>query len=150
VEGRPYTVVPVHLRRPFFSIAPIPHISTLARHHDHTAVRRNPRTMAWLWVRRWVLVVVNSRAMGFNHHRGQVLPDEDAFRILSRAIVLGCTFWDTACIYGYGANEELLGRYFKAHPGAREKVFLASKCGLEASPLTCRSCRTPLIPIGRL
>lgn len=29
----------------------------------------------------------------------------------------------------YGGNEALLGRYFKARPGARDKVFLATKFG---------------------
>lgn len=69
--------------------------------------------------------------MGFSHHRGAFASDEEAFKVLERALELGCTFWDTAVVYGYGANEELIGRFFKAHPGSREKVFLASKCGLE-------------------
>ena len=45
---------------------------------------------------------------------------------LHRAIELGCTFFDTAEIYGPFANEELLGRAFK---GRRDEVVLATKFG---------------------
>jgi aryl-alcohol dehydrogenase-like predicted oxidoreductase len=96
--------------------------------------------MARVWVGRQSMFDADDRAMGFNHHRGQVLSDAGAFDVLLRAIELGCTFWDTASIYGYGANEELIGRFFKAHPGSREKVFLASKCGLEVSKHVVSEC----------
>jgi len=51
--------------------------------------------------------------------------------VLKTALDLGCTFWDTAVAYGEGSNERMLGEFFKANPGSREKVLLASKCGLE-------------------
>jgi aryl-alcohol dehydrogenase-like predicted oxidoreductase len=96
--------------------------------------------MAGFWVGPQSMIGADDRAMGFNHHRGQVLSDAEAFEVLLRAIELECTFWDTASIYGYGANEELIGRFFKAHPGSRERVFLASKCGLEVSKHVVSKC----------
>lgn len=46
---------------------------------------------------------------------------------IHRALDLGCTFLDTADIYGEGANEELVGR---ALAGRRHQVVLATKFGL--------------------
>ncbi|KZV84917.1 Aldo/keto reductase [Exidia glandulosa HHB12029] len=66
--------------------------------------------------------------MGMSAFYGPAMPDETAFPLLDRAIELGCTHWDTSNIYG--ANEDTLHRYFKARPGAREKVFLATKFGI--------------------
>lgn len=62
--------------------------------------------------------------------------DAESLQTLKKALDLGCTFWDTAAIYGKGHNEELAGRFFKENPGAREKVFLASKCGFDVSRST--------------
>jgi aryl-alcohol dehydrogenase-like predicted oxidoreductase len=39
----------------------------------------------------------------------------------------GVTLFDTAVLYGFGANEELLGRVLAPH---RSRIVLASKCGL--------------------
>ncbi|KAJ2231791.1 hypothetical protein IWW45_005373, partial [Coemansia sp. RSA 485] len=47
--------------------------------------------------------------------------------ILNRAIDIGCTFWDTADSYGFGANEKLLGSVLKQRS---ENVFVATKFGL--------------------
>ena len=52
------------------------------------------------------------------------------------ALAAGLTFFDTADIYGpdnaepFGASELLLGRVFKAAPGLRERIVLASKGGI--------------------
>jgi aryl-alcohol dehydrogenase-like predicted oxidoreductase len=59
--------------------------------------------------------------------------DEESLRVLARAYELGCTFWDTAAVYGMGHNEELIGRFLKQTPGARDKLFIASKCGWDVS-----------------
>ena len=48
-------------------------------------------------------------------------------RVLDKALDLGCTFWDTADMYGPFTNEELLGRALK---GRRDKVVLATKFGI--------------------
>jgi aryl-alcohol dehydrogenase-like predicted oxidoreductase len=56
--------------------------------------------------------------------------DEESMKTLQKAIDLGCTFWDSAVLYGSGHNEELIGEFFK-ETGTRDQVFFASKCGLE-------------------
>ena len=48
-------------------------------------------------------------------------------RLLNEALDLGCTFLDTATMYGDGANESLIGR---AIGRRRSEYVLASKCGL--------------------
>ncbi|KAJ1641637.1 hypothetical protein LPJ64_006410 [Coemansia asiatica] len=47
--------------------------------------------------------------------------------ILNRAVDIGCTFWDTADVYGLGANEKLLGSVLKQRG---ENVFVGTKFGL--------------------
>lgn len=48
----------------------------------------------------------------------------ECLRVLDRALDLGSDHWDTADMYGAGANELLLAKALK---GKRDKVFLASK-----------------------
>jgi len=64
----------------------------------------------------------------------------DAERLLRHALDVGVTFFDTAALYGFGANEELLGRTLMDR---RDEFTLASKCvlgeidgkrGLDGSP----------------
>jgi len=63
--------------------------------------------------------------MGMSHAYGQ--PDDtESLATLALALDLGINFWDTADIYGAGANEELLA---KALVGNRDKVVLATKFG---------------------
>ncbi|KAG7562875.1 hypothetical protein FFLO_01704 [Filobasidium floriforme] len=69
-------------------------------------------------------------AMGMSQSYGAA-DDEESLKTLAKAVELGCTFWDSAAIYGSGHNERLIGRFFKENEGAREKVFIASKCGIE-------------------
>jgi aryl-alcohol dehydrogenase-like predicted oxidoreductase len=52
--------------------------------------------------------------------------ETESIATLHRAIELGCTFLDTAEVYGPYANEELLGRALK---GRRNEVTLATKFG---------------------
>ncbi len=52
--------------------------------------------------------------------------EQESIATLHRAIELGCTFFDTAEVYGPFANEELLGRAFKDR---RSKVLIATKFG---------------------
>ncbi|KAI5475505.1 pyridoxal 4-dehydrogenase [Pseudohyphozyma bogoriensis] len=47
---------------------------------------------------------------------------------LRRAIDIGCTVWNTADMYGFGANEELLGSVLREGDN-RSKVFLITKFG---------------------
>lgn len=52
--------------------------------------------------------------------------ETESIATIHRAIELGCTFLDTAEVYGPYANEELLGRALK---GRRDQVILATKFG---------------------
>ena len=54
-------------------------------------------------------------------------PHEDKVKLLNRALDLGYDHFDTANIYGGGANEELLR---EAVMHRRSEFFLASKCGI--------------------
>ena len=53
--------------------------------------------------------------------------EDDALRLLGRALDLGYDHLDTANIYGLGHNENLLGKALK---GRREEFFLATKMGI--------------------
>lgn len=59
-------------------------------------------------------------AMGLSAFYGSIANDEDRFKVFDRAIELGCTYFDSADIYG--DNEDLLGKYFKKYPEKRQKV----------------------------
>ncbi len=63
--------------------------------------------------------------MGMSHAYGKT-DDTESIATLHHAIELGCTFFDTAEIYGPFTNEELLGRALK---GRRHQVTLATKFG---------------------
>src|SRR6476660_1575747 len=54
--------------------------------------------------------------------------ERESIATIHRAIELGCTFFDTAEVYGPFANEELLGRALK---GRRDGVIIATKFGFE-------------------
>jgi aryl-alcohol dehydrogenase-like predicted oxidoreductase len=66
--------------------------------------------------------------MGMSHAYGTAEERDEAESIatLHRAIELGCTFLDTAEVYGPFANEELLGRALR---GRRDEVVIATKFG---------------------
>ncbi|KAG0183712.1 hypothetical protein DFQ28_001167 [Apophysomyces sp. BC1034] len=63
--------------------------------------------------------------MGMSEFYGK-FDDEESVKVLERAIELGCSFWDTADMYGCGHNERLIGRVLKQN---REKVFICTKFG---------------------
>lgn len=65
--------------------------------------------------------------MNLSHAYGAPPPEAAAQALLRRALELGVTLFDTAALYGFGANEELLGRTLAPH---RREFVLASKCGL--------------------
>lgn len=48
-------------------------------------------------------------------------------RVLLAALDAGITHFDTAALYGFGVNEQLVGRVLKAH---RSRIVLASKGGM--------------------
>ena len=65
--------------------------------------------------------------MNLSHAYGTPPPAEQAERLLLRAIDLGVTLFDTAALYGFGANETLVGRVLKPH---RARITLCSKGGM--------------------
>ncbi len=54
-------------------------------------------------------------------------PRDQAEAVLLGALDAGCTFFDTAAVYGLGHNERLVGEVLRPH---RDRIVLASKCGL--------------------
>lgn len=65
--------------------------------------------------------------MGLSHGYGPPVSPEQADAVLNEALDRGVNFFDTAALYGNGANEVLLGKVLAPH---RQSVVLASKCGL--------------------
>ena len=63
--------------------------------------------------------------MGMSQSYGPA-DEQESVATVHRAIELGCTFLDTAEVYGPFLNEELLGRALK---GRRDQVVIASKFG---------------------
>jgi aryl-alcohol dehydrogenase-like predicted oxidoreductase len=65
--------------------------------------------------------------MNLSHAYGSPPPPEQAERVMLAALDGGMTMFDTAALYGFGANETLVGRVLKPH---RSRIVLASKGGL--------------------
>jgi aryl-alcohol dehydrogenase-like predicted oxidoreductase len=68
--------------------------------------------------------------MGMSEFYG-VRDDAESIATIHRALDLGVTLLDTADMYGPYVNEELVGR---AIEGKRDRVFLATKCGILRDP----------------
>ncbi|MGL6113015.1 MAG: aldo/keto reductase [Rubrivivax sp.] len=75
----------------------------------------------------FAVCAVSLGCMNLSHAYGAPPSPEDSERLLLRALDLGVTMFDTAALYGFGANESLVGRVLKAH---RSKFTLASKGGM--------------------
>jgi aryl-alcohol dehydrogenase-like predicted oxidoreductase len=65
--------------------------------------------------------------MTLSHAYGVPPPPEQAAALLRAAVEAGVTHFDTAALYGFGRNEELVGPVLKPY---RQQIHLASKCGL--------------------
>jgi aryl-alcohol dehydrogenase-like predicted oxidoreductase len=65
--------------------------------------------------------------MNLSHAYGTPPSREQAERVLLGALDAGYDFFDTATLYGFGANEMLLGDVLAPH---RSRFTLASKCGM--------------------
>jgi aryl-alcohol dehydrogenase-like predicted oxidoreductase len=65
--------------------------------------------------------------MNLSHAYATPPPRDVAERVLRTALECGVTMFDTAALYGFGANEELLGAVLEPH---RADIVLASKCGM--------------------
>ncbi len=65
--------------------------------------------------------------MNISHAYGTPPSAEQGERLLLAAIDAGYTLFDTAALYGFGANESLVGRVLKPH---RKNIMLTSKGGM--------------------
>ena len=65
--------------------------------------------------------------MNLSHAYGAPVTAEQGEAVLLQALDRGVTLFDTAALYGFGANEELVGKVLSRH---RRKFTLASKCGI--------------------
>lgn len=65
--------------------------------------------------------------MNLSHAYAEPPPRGQAERLMHRAFEIGIRHFDTAALYGFGRNEELVGAAMKSRRGS---IFLASKCGM--------------------
>jgi len=65
--------------------------------------------------------------MSLSHAYGTPPPPEEGAVVLRKALDLGITHFDTAALYGFGANETLIGQTFRDR---RREIVLASKGGM--------------------
>ncbi len=65
--------------------------------------------------------------MNLSHAYGVPPAPEQAEALLLAELDAGITLFDTAALYGFGANEALVGRVLAPH---RNRITLASKCGM--------------------
>jgi len=66
--------------------------------------------------------------MNLSHAYGTPPSRDVAAQVLDGALNGGITLFDTAALYGFGSNEELLGGLLAQH---RERIVLTSKCGMQ-------------------
>ena len=87
--------------------------------------------------------------MGMSRAYSPAADRKEMTELLSQAIDIGYTFFDTAEVYGTPENphdnEELLGEALKPY---RDQIVLASKCGIRFDE-TYPEVNKPLIPDGR-
>lgn len=75
----------------------------------------------------WQVGAVAFGGMNLSHGYGAAVSVEQASDLVNAALEGGMTLFDTAALYGFGANERLLGPLLKTH---RDRIVLASKCGM--------------------
>ncbi|WP_395688359.1 aldo/keto reductase [Caenimonas koreensis] len=77
------------------------------------------------------VTAVGLGCMNLSHAYGKPPPPEQGERVLLAALDAGITLFDTAALYGFGANETLVGKVMKPH---RRQFTLASKGGMAGVP----------------
>jgi aryl-alcohol dehydrogenase-like predicted oxidoreductase len=65
-------------------------------------------------------------AMSFGGFYGATT-EADSYAALAACLDTGTTHWDTANVYGPEISERIIGTYFRANPGVRNRVHLATK-----------------------
>lgn len=68
-------------------------------------------------------------AMSFSNFYGPT-NEAESHAILATALDLGVTHIDTSNIYGMGGSETVIGTFFTANPGARDRFHIATKAGI--------------------
>lgn len=66
--------------------------------------------------------------MGLTSFYGPPTNEADAIKLIQKAVSLGVTFFDTAEAYGWGANEDVVGKALKSN---RKDVVIATKFGFK-------------------
>jgi len=59
---------------------------------------------------------------------------EESIKVIHRALELGCNFFDTSDVYGWGHNEELLGEALRQANINRADIVVATKFAMEKLP----------------
>jgi len=98
--------------------------------HNNVSIDRPSCIMAGMRTRKlgpFTVSAVGLGCMNLSHAYGEPAPFDMASRLLLEALDLGITHFDTAALYGFGANEELVGKVLAPH---RAKLTLATKGGL--------------------
>ncbi|HEY1227614.1 MAG TPA: aldo/keto reductase [Ramlibacter sp.] len=75
----------------------------------------------------FTVTAIGLGCMNLSHAYGTPPSAEQGERLLLAALDAGVTLFDTAALYGFGANETLVGRVLKPH---RQRFTLASKGGM--------------------
>jgi aryl-alcohol dehydrogenase-like predicted oxidoreductase len=75
----------------------------------------------------WSVPPVGIGCMNMSHMYGDPMPRDQAEALLQKALDLGIKHFDSAALYGFGRNEELVGPFLKPH---RDNIVLVSKCGM--------------------
>jgi aryl-alcohol dehydrogenase-like predicted oxidoreductase len=74
------------------------------------------------------VTAIGTGCMNLSHAYGVPPSSEEGAAVLLRSLDLGVTHFDTAALYGFGANEELVGRTLAPF---RSRFTLASKCAMQ-------------------
>lgn len=75
----------------------------------------------------WSVPPIGLGCMNLSHAYGVPPSKEQGEAVLEKALELGITHFDSAALYGFGRNEQLVGPFLRQH---RDNIVLVSKCGM--------------------